>query len=206
MIMHLKIPIIRNEQTDIPEIPEPVLPTIPENNIKEEIKEEIPNNEPIKTDNFINVEPVNRLVEEPTIKPLLEKVEEKPLAFDNIPKIEQVDNNIKTEEKEDIKPIEVPTFNYDEIMKSVEQTKKEEVKEESVNLKKGPEIFSSVYVPEKKVSESVFNSNVETSKVSDGDLDIELPVLKKKTDDKIEKPELKDYNFNDLSGETYDIK
>lgn len=187
------------------EIPDPVLP------VQEEVKEEIiepviesPVVEPIITEK--KTEESNKIE---TNSPILSKVEEKPLIFNEL--------NIDSDLKEDIKPvetpvvetdeIEVPTFNFDEIVKDVEQTKKEQT------YTKGPQIFSSVYVPEKEEIELPKES--EEVKI-DSDLDFELPSLKKevateeekneKQEEKIEMPVLNDYNLDNLSGETYTIK
>ncbi len=157
----------------------PALDDIPQMNT-EEIASDIPEveiNEPVyeevKEDNkFI---PEVELAKEEVVveEPILSKVEEKPLVFDEV--------------KEE--NVSVPEFSFDKIDNT------EEVKEE---IPKPTEVFSSVYVPEKEIS------------VSDDDLDIELPTLKKETpkvEDKteIDIPVLKDYNLDSISGESYDI-
>lgn len=171
------------------EIPEPIIP------VQEEIKiEEQQLQEPVFE------EPKLEIDEEP----LLERVEEKPLAIDNTniftndfvkelveePKQEIVENNDEE--------IEVPKFNFDEIVKDVEEVKQNET------YTKGPQIFSSVYVPEKK-EEKI---EIPVSNEEDEDLGFELPSLKKeepKQEEKIEKPILTDYNLDELSGESYTI-
>lgn len=175
------------------EIPEPVIP------VQEEIKVE-------------EQQVLEPIFEEPKIEideePLLERVEEKPLAIDNTniftndfvkelveePKQEIVENN----EEE----IEVPKFNFDEIVKDVEEVKQNET------YTKGPQIFSSVYVPEKKEEEKEEKIEIPVSKEEDEDLGFELPNLKKeeqKQEEQIEKPILTDYNLDELSGESYTI-
>ena len=84
----------------------------------------------------------------------------------------------------------------DKIVKNVEEVAKEE-------NKRGPEIFSSVYVPKKeeKVEEI---KNEETD-----DEEFELPTLKKGIEAKKEEidiPKLNDYNLDEISGETYNIR
>lgn len=189
------------------EIPEPVLPTSEDIQVEEPV-------EPVMDIPVVEDAPIPTIepeVEE--ITPLLDKIEEKPLVFNdfNIEPEEKI-VDIKLEAKEAEKEeIEVPTFNFDEIVKSVEETKKEQT------YTKGPEIFSSVYVPEK---EEVELPKVEESKVKvENDLGFELPTLKKTTpveepkeeviteikEEKIEMPVLHDYNLDNLSGETYTI-
>lgn len=175
------------------EIPEPVIP------VQEEIKvEEQQLQEPVFE------EPKLEIDEEP----LLERVEEKPLAIDNTniftndfvkelveePKQEIVENNDEE--------IEVPKFNFDEIVKDVEEVKQNET------YTKGPQIFSSVYVPEKKEEVKEEKIEIPVSNEEDEDLGFELPSLKKeepKQEEKIEKPILTDYNLDELSGESYTI-
>jgi len=181
------------------EIPEPIIP------VQEEIKiEEQQLQEPVFE------EPKLEIDEEP----LLERVEEKPLAIDNTniftndfvkelveePKQEIVENN----EEE----IEVPKFNFDEIVKDVEEVKQNET------YTKGPQIFSSVYVPEKKEEVKEEKIEIPVSNEEDEDLGFELPSLKKEEpkqeivenkEEEIEKPILTDYNLDELSGESYTI-
>ena len=113
--------------------------------------------------------------------------------------------------------IEVPEFNFDEIVKDVEEVK------QNNTYTKGPQIFSSVYVPEKKEEtielkeeikvEEPVEEKIELVKPAvDEELDFELPTLKKeevkeepKFEEKIEMPVLNDYNLDELSGETYTI-
>lgn len=189
------------------EIPEPVLPVSEDTNVEEII-------EPAMDVPVVEETPV--LAKEPEvieeIAPLLDKIEEKPLVFNDIniePEEKVVDIKLEAPvvEKEEI---EVPTFDFDEIVKSVEETKKEQT------YTKGPEIFSSVYVPEKEIE----LPKVEEPEVKiENDLGFELPTLKKTTpveelkeevitevkEEKIEMPVLNDYNLDNLSGETYTI-
>lgn len=216
------IPSITSEQDN--EIPEPVLPVqeeLPQVEETEEIVEikeaELPNQE---------VEPVSVEEKVEEVAPLLEKVEEKPLVFNEfnfesekeipvVPKIETpYENLIKPEiVKEEI---EVPTFDFDEIVKGVEEVKKEQT------YTKGPEIFSSVYVPKKEEVELPKVEVKEVKSIVEKDLEFELPTLKKVPEvepviqkeeikeevreEKIEMPVLNDYDLDNLSGETYTIK
>jgi len=172
------------------EIPEPIIPEIKEeNNVEEPIIDE----------------PKLEINEEP----LLERVEEKPLAIDNTnifnndflsefveePQVEESINNLVEEE------IEVPKFNFDEIVKEVEEVKQNE------SYTKGPQIFSSVYVPEKKEEVKEEKIEIPVSTEETDDIGFELPSLKKEEAKKevIEKPILTDYNLDELSGESYTI-
>lgn len=164
----------------------------------EEKRDEIPmpTIEPVITNDDVN-----------EITPLLEKIEEKPLLFNDevveenkydVPTIETTEPEIKVEPV--IEEVEVPTFNFDELMKDIEETKKEEPV-------KAPEIFSSVFVPEKDEE-----PKVEEKENVSSELDFELPTLKKEVqeetkveEEKIEMPVLTDYNLDNLSGETYTI-
>lgn len=184
------IPSFNNIESDN-EIPDPILPTL------NDAIEENTNSEAEQKQIEI-IESKNEIEEQP----LLEKIEEKPFAFENT----SIFNSdfIKTEEPiqiEEIKPVveevEVPEFNFDEIVKDVEEVKNVD------SLSKGPQIFSSVYVPEKKEEvEEIF----EIPKKSE-ELEFELPLLKKEEvkEDIIKAPELKEYNLDDLSGESYTI-
>lgn len=158
------------------------------------------------------------------VTPLLSKVEEKPLVFSDYKDEANIPSLIdKVEEVQEPEEVEVPTFNFDEIVKGVEETKKEQT------YTRGPEIFSSVYVPKKEEVELPkveINESVEPKVQPLNDLGIELPTLKKevveepkieeptpvieapveeKTEEKIEMPVLNDYNLDSLSGEIYNI-
>lgn len=213
------VPNINNVEVN-EEIPEPILPSsdnvlgdsivsnnidINDNGIKEELREK-PSNI-----NEIVIEPTNALPVIEEEKPILEKIEEKPFVFtnnDSFKEIEVPDITMAKEEIEEkpiLKEVEVPEFNFDELVKDAEEIKKEE----SRPVNKGPQIFSSVYVPQKK--EEVELPKVEIKEVKDfnsEDDGIELPTLKKQEDkkeEKVEMPILNDYNLDDLSGETYNI-
>ena len=191
------VPTINNEIEE--EIPEPILP----------VQEEVINNENIVED----IPVINNKEENKEISPLLEKVEEKPLVFNDfnleeVPdiKLENITPIPVVEEKEEL---EVPEFNFDEIVKSVEETKKTE------NYKRGPQIFSSVYIPSQKEETPKIEEPTKKIETTDN-LGMDLPSLKKepviennqqqeKQEDKIELPMLNDYNLDELSGETYTI-
>jgi len=213
------------------EIPEPVLPNIeesiqsvPEEKADEASVVETPILEPVL--DMPIVEPtaeieIQSVVEEKEdeITPLLEKIEEKPLLFNEfninyeVPKIEAINESPKPNESTEIQSeLEVPIFNFDEIVKDVEETKKEQT------YTKGPEIFSSVYVPKKEEVELPKVDIPEVKEPVNNDLDFELPTLKKDVvaepkeepveevkEEKIEMPVLNDYNLDSILGETYNI-
>jgi len=227
------------------EIPEPVIPAVEietqEPVIEPVIEPEIPEVEiPIMETPVVEMEvPVfeeEKVLEEAPIivepkieieeEPLLERIEEKPLIFEDTTKFgtEFINEVLETPQQEEINEepikteipeIEVPVFNFDEVVKDVE-----EVKNTTVNYSKGPQIFSSVYVPEKKVEieepkieipvEKKVEKPVENVEIQNNkDFSFELPSLKKeepKIEEKIERPILTDYNLDELSGETYTIK
>lgn len=234
------VPNINNLTEEVSEeIPEPVLPTMDELNVQEVSNNEVVEsfNEPTLVMEPVVETPVNVVEEtviddkfvEPTFpsvpentlimdSPILPQVEEKPLMFNeeenvnnvyNVPTIETVSDTAPIVEQEEV---EVPTFNFDEIIKSVEEAKPEPT------YTKGPEIFSSVYVPKKEVVEEPV-MELPKVEVSDDEFEFELPTLKKEVEEKveptkvveevqedeIEMPVLNDYNLDELSGETYMI-
>ena len=207
------------------EIPNPVLPTEPVENIaspvlesKTDIEKDVvaPQVEPVVETtvseivppiDVTNIEPPLELKNsnvnsEPT-EPVLTKEEEKPLVFEN-PTL-NFDNNVKTdipETNEVNEPLtEVPTFNFDEIMESIEEAKKEP----TPVTPKAPEVFSSVYAPKKEEMEIDLPQIKEEIKEStNDDLDIELPSLKKDLEQS--KPEFNStVSLDDLTGESYNI-
>lgn len=163
------------------------------------------------------------------IKPILDRVEEKPLIFNDFASVP--DNNLTNNNETNssiFSDIEVPVFNFDEIDKVAEEVKTEPTK----NL----EVFSSVYTPEKEetnnipeieipeiadvvnlntLEEDVPEEREETEIPSLEEMDIELPTLKKEVleemnqqenkKEEIERPVLNDYNLDELAGETYDL-
>lgn len=191
-----------------------------DNSIKEEISEPIlPTNEEVSSPNnlvddtpIINlneqesfkVEENSEVVEVPKIEypefttvdissePVLHKEEEKPFVFNDI---QEVKTEVKPIPKKE--EVSVPEFNYEEIMRLAEEVKKDE-NIELPKMEKGPEIFSSVYAPEKKEEVATDNNKEE---------DFELPTLKKDVqEEKIEVPKLNDFNLDEISGESYNIK
>lgn len=117
-------------------------------------------------------------------EPILDKIEEKPIIFDNF---------VNNEEQN-----KLPEFNFDDIVENIGTVENEnvEVNNEVNNIEesvKSPEIFSSVFVDDKKEEINY-----------DDDLDFELPTLKKEVQEE-QKKGLDMPSINDLSGETYHI-
>lgn len=201
---------LMNSVTDNNEIPEPILPEELMESVQE-VAEEV--NE-IDTFDFSEQE---IKIEEEEEQPILDRVEERDLVLGNTNVFASA--FIEEEPKEEIKEeISVPDFNFEEIKKEVEETKVEKP------ISRGPQIFSSVYVPEKKVEVEtpVVEPEVEED---DEELEFELPTLKssvkkeepvveeiqekqpsEEVSDEIELPTLTDYNLDELSGEVYTIK
>lgn len=189
---------------------------------------------------IINEQPVADKI--PEITPVVSEEVEKPLNMsltpeDVAPLLSKVEEpEIKLPELEEVKPVEIPAvevntksvpdFNIDEITKGVEDIKeeqkevpvmpevKEEVKEE-IKPVKGPEIFSSVYVPEKE--EEPIKEESTSSESDNFDDEFEMPALKTneekvepkleelKEEQPLENVELNDYDLDSLTGETYNI-
>lgn len=134
-------------------------------------------------------------------EPVLSSYEEKPLVFDDFNFNGEVIKPEVTQpqiEEPVLEEVSVPEFNFDEIVKNAEEVKKEE----PVEIQKPTEIFSSVYVPEKK------EEPVEKVQEFEED-EFELPTLKKdveETKEELDIPKLNDFNLDDISGESYNIK
>lgn len=212
--------ILENNDEEI--IPEPVLPEVsndhespviedtPIVNINEEnaFKEEsapevveVPKQEEFEYPEFNTVNNIN--------EPVLSSNEEKPFEFDDFnfngdvisPKLPETNGDAVKETKEETIPVKeelkVPEFDFNKIVRNVEEVSKEETK-------RGPEIFSSVYAP---VKEDVKESNQKAMESDDEEFD--LPTLKKDVENETEDidiPKLNDYNLDKISGETYNIR
>jgi len=193
-----EVPTINNVEVTN-EIPEPVIPVV------QEVKEETVSIEPqIEQIPEVVNEEVSNIINEP----LPEKIEEKPLVFEDLEVKEEfvapiIYEEVKQEvvvpditlEEENIP--EVPEFNFEDLVKEVEEVKKND-------YSKGPQIFSSVYVPEPK--EEIKEEQKVVTNSFDEDMEFELPTLKETPkEEKIEVPVLNDYNLDELAGETYNI-
>lgn len=205
----------KEENKEPEKIEVPVKEDVPEPSV-EEVKEEVA---PVED----NTEEVTVTTFEPEVKEDEPVVEEKDdtIVFtkDDKPLFEAVEDEV---------PLNIPDFGFDELesnLNSLEDIKKEfnnielpdkvEVKEEEPILtesKPNTEVFSSVFVNNSDIPTNNEESKVSLFSIEDDEEDtIELPTLKveKKeesvaplTDHEEEKP----FNFDDISGETYDIK
>lgn len=159
-------------------------------------------NENVSTpiENIGNIE-VNQQVEKPSIPedvsneaPILEKVEEKPLIF-NEPDYSFLNpiKEEKVEPQELTSEVEVPKFDFDEVVNSMPK------------VKSAPQPFSSVYAPGVPNLDDIPLPDVPLPNSDEEDMDFELPTLKKDTEE-VELPNLNDFNLDEISGETYNIK
>lgn len=204
----VKEPVVTQEQLEndtivVPNINDLAADTNSEININNNVEPVLPKEAEVEMP--LNAEPINTNISnesnEAVSEPILDKVEEKPLVFNDIPNEEMPAFDMP--ETVNIEPttplVDVPDFNLDEITNDVEEIKEEH----EDNAFKPAEVFSSVYAPQK---EEVELPKLEEAKTKKDDLDIELPTLKKEVEEeKIEKPELNDYNLDNISGEDYNI-
>ncbi len=191
-----------------------------DNNIQVENLEPINIVNPPLTDSTVNPDPSK---EYELTSPVLDKVEEKPFAFQTLEnKVE--DNNLAfstplnrvdswvqelANSSTVVSDAPVPTFNFDEIVESVNEVKKEQT------YNKGPEVFSSVYAPSKDEPKVSVEPSIDLPHVSvreevkvpsKEELDIELPTLKKDSEKEMEMPALNNYDLDNLTGESYNVK
>ena len=168
----------------------------------------------------ISVEPKEEKKE--AVKPLIDIEEEaKPINIKELDEINFDDINLEKDldELENIKKefnsIEIPKLKEEKEEKPVEE------KKETKTYRPGPQVFSSVFVNkeepkvEPKEEPVVSKSVVEPTKPKtslfsiqeDDEETIELPPLKKtETKEETPKTETKTFSFDDITGETYNIK
>ena len=164
----------------------------------------------------------------PSRKPLVDIEEEsKPININELDEIKFDDINLEKDlgELENIRKefdsIEIPEIKKEE--KNEVQPKIEERKENKY-YKAGPQIFSSVFVNKEDpikvevkedekttVTEPVKNDDAKPkvnlfSIEDDDDEEIELPTLKSEAKKAEPKEEVKTFSFDDITGETYNIK
>ncbi len=163
---------------------------------------ELPVNNPVE-----NLEPEKTVIEtlnfeepkanEEPFTPVFAKEEEKPFVFNDTPIPDTADAP------------KIPEFNFDDIIKNIEEeNKKEEIKE---NDFKNKEVFSSVFVEEPKIDIPKAEVKEEVKDIpKKEELEMELPTLKKNISNnndvmeetvKIDLPSL-----SDLTGESYDVR
>lgn len=205
------------------EIPEPVLPVSTPEVESEPINEfpEVDINEPV--------------IEQPVLEPSVEipKFEDtnyfssplpdyndKPFVFEE----EHDDFNFEEEHFDPIsvmpvpevknEGVSIPSFDYDEIMKDTQ------VKEETVNKVEEQPVIEEKRVEPITRAQQVFSSVYAPEKITVDDEEFELPTLKKevieeakeevnniaKEEVKMQVPDFSSFNFDDLTGETYNLK
>lgn len=172
----------------------------------EETKKDL---EPLKEEKVSKPKPLIDIEEES--KPInLEQLEKN--SFDDI----SLDLEKELSELESIKKefndIELPESKK-EIVK--EEAPKEETKKENKPYKSGPQVFSSVFVNKEKDEEKQVVAKADIKKderpkvnlftIQDDEEEIELPSLKSEHKEEKKEP-VKNFSFDDINGETYNIK
>ena len=163
----------------------------------EETKKDL---EPLKEEKVSKPKPLIDIEEES--KPInLEQLEKN--SFDDI----SLDLEKELSELESIKK----EFNDIELPES----KKEIVKKENKPYKSGPQVFSSVFVNKEKDEEKQVVAKADIKKderpkvnlftIQDDEEEIELPSLKSEHKEEKKEP-AKNFSFDDINGETYNIK
>lgn len=191
------LPETHDEDIAVPLVNEtPIINLTEENAFKEESTPsvvEVPKQDEIEYPEFNTSSDMN--------EPVLSSNEEKPFEFNDFNFNGSVISPEVPENKEEInqvkEEVKVPEFDFDKIVQNVEEVKKEE-------KKIGPEIFSSVYAPSNEEVKEDRPKDLESD-----DEEFELPTLKKEVEkeaEDIDVPKLADYNLDEISGETYNIR
>ena len=167
----------------------------------EETKKDL---EPLKEEKVSKPKPLIDIEEES--KPInLEQLEKN--SFDDI----SLDLEKELSELESIKK----EFNDIELPESKKEIVKEETKKENKPYKSGPQVFSSVFVNKEKDEEKQVVAKTDIKKderpkvnlftIQDDEEEIELPSLKSEHKEEKKEP-AKNFSFDDINGETYNIK
>ena len=167
----------------------------------EETKKDL---EPLKEEKVSKPKPLIDIEEES--KPInLEQLEKN--SFDDI----SLDLEKELSELESIKK----EFNDIELPESKKEIVKEETKKENKPYKSGPQVFSSVFVNKEKDEEKQVVAKADIKKderpkvnlftIQDDEEEIELPSLKSEHKEEKKEP-AKNFSFDDINGETYNIK
>ncbi len=192
-------PVVKEEKKK--EVVDILLPPIPS---PTELKEETP-----KEETKVEEKKEDVVIE----KPILEEIKPEPIKLLNKEETNSISRKEEVAVKSENKVIEpvisseikLPELNFDEVINEIaEDPKKEEMKKEESTFKK-TELFSSVYAPPKndntidltneEIKEEI---KVEPIKSIDNEV-IDLPKKKAKVG------EVKQFDFNNISGETYNI-
>lgn len=175
--------------------------------------------EPIKVEEKQEEPVVEEANKKEVNKPLIDIEEEsKPINIKELDEINFDDINLEKDlgELENIKN-EFDSIKIPEVKEVKEEKKEEKVIErnETKPFKPSPQVFSSVFVKKEEPVVEEVKEEIKTEEkpkvnlfsIQDDEEEIELPPLKSTEDKKEEtKEEVKTFSFDDISGETYNIK
>ena len=175
--------------------------------------------EPIKVEEKQEEPVVEEANNKEVNKPLIDIEEEsKPINIKELDEINFDDINLEKDlgELENIKN-EFDSIKIPEVKEVKEEKKEEKVIErnETKPFKPSPQVFSSVFVKKEEPVVEEVKEEIKTEEkpkvnlfsIQDDEEEIELPPLKSTEEKKEEtKEEVKTFSFDDISGETYNIK
>ena len=175
--------------------------------------------EPIKVEEKQEEPVVEEANKKEVNKPLIDIEEEsKPINIKELDEINFDDINLEKDlgELENIKN-EFDSIKIPEVKEVKEEKKEEKVIErnETKPFKPSPQVFSSVFVKKEEPVVEEVKEEIKTEEkpkvnlfsIQDDEEEIELPPLKSTEEKKEEtKEEVKTFSFDDISGETYNIK
>ena len=175
--------------------------------------------EPIKVEEKQEEPAVEEANKKEVNKPLIDIEEEsKPINIKELDEINFDDINLEKDlgELENIKN-EFDSIKIPEVKEVKEEKKEEKVIErnETKPFKPSPQVFSSVFVKKEDPVVEEVKEEIKTEEkpkvnlfsIQDDEEEIELPPLKSTEEKKEEtKEEVKTFSFDDISGETYNIK
>ena len=175
--------------------------------------------EPIKVEEKQEEPAVEEANKKEVNKPLIDIEEEsKPINIKELDEINFDDINLEKDlgELENIKN-EFDSIKIPEVKEVKEEKKEEKVIErnETKPFKPSPQVFSSVFVKKEEPVVEEVKEEIKTEEkpkvnlfsIQDDEEEIELPPLKSTEEKKEEtKEEVKIFSFDDISGETYNIK
>ena len=195
----------------------PIADKVENRTADEEIK--VTTFEPIKVEEKQEEPAVEEANKKEVNKPLIDIEEEsKPINIKELDEINFDDINLEKDlgELENIKN-EFDSIKIPEVKEVKEEKKEEKVIErnETKPFKPSPQVFSSVFVKKEEPVVEEVKEEIKTEEkpkvnlfsIQDDEEEIELPPLKSTEEKKEEtKEEVKIFSFDDISGETYNIK
>ena len=195
----------------------PIADKVENRTADEEIK--VTTFEPIKVEEKQEEPAVEEANNKEVNKPLIDIEEEsKPINIKELDEINFDDINLEKDlgELENIKN-EFDSIKIPEVKEVKEEKKEEKVIErnETKPFKPSPQVFSSVFVKKEEPVVEEVKEEIKTEEkpkvnlfsIQDDEEEIELPPLKSTEEKKEEtKEEVKTFSFDDISGETYNIK